>query len=184
MRELAIEYIKYSLVRSYNFTVVNHTVFRSAIYAVLCDNAKRLFGFVPFKIYEAHTHIHEHWWRADDESFFFHLGLSPPRDAHTHAKMMSAPENGSLFTSEWIQHFANKIYYKFIVLNAAEEFCMEIIFRKPHTIYRWLWCAVVNTHAGWTWQLDAFLNLRYPRHWVCSAAPKGSGVDVLLLCCL
>lgn len=123
--------------------------------------------------YTKHTHTHI-WtlvtgWRW---KFFFHLGLSPPRDAHTHAKMMSAPENGSLFTSEWIQHFANKIYYKFIVLNAAEEFCMEIIFRKPHTIYRWLWCAVVNTHAGWTWQLYAFLNLRYLRHWVCSAAPE------------
>lgn len=75
--------------------------------------------------------------------FFIHLlGLSPPRDAHTHAyaKMMSAPENGSLFTSEWIQHFANKIYYKFIVLNAADEFCMEIIFWNPHKRLAVMWC--------------------------------------------
>lgn len=125
VRELAIEYIKYTFVRSYvHFTVVNHTVFRSAIYAVLCDNVKRLFGFVPFNIIRnTHTQQNSIYMNIGDGltmKLFFSVGfVTTPGRTHTHARTqkwwvlrkMARYSHPSGFSILWIKSTINLLYW-------------------------------------------------------------------------
>lgn len=142
--------------------------------------------FVPFKIYETHTstsHTQLYIWILVTGwrwKFFLQLGLSPPRDAHTQKwwvlRKIARYSHPSGFSHLRIKPTINLLYW-----TLPRNFAWKS-YSGTHISLAVMWCAVVNTHAGWTWQLDAFLNLQYLQHWMCSILPRNAPVSMFYCC--